>query len=325
MRLFWPTVDMLLETSAWTPPDGVALSPSWFRPLGHFPRRQAPILLDTDTLEVTGGASGVVYPQGEYAPDIAVFCFLGGEIAGEVIVRGARPAAILFAGDVSITAYVDARGAGARAGGPGLGGYPGGGGGFGAAGGASAPAAGGSSYGPNRVFEIGSGGQSGSSCGGLGGGGLQIGASGCLTVRGGWLRVDGFDGRPVCAGTAGGGGSGGSLVLHGREVGLDRATCLSTRGGAGGEGRGDANGGGGGAGGFILGLTAGSGIFDPGGAEVRPEGGAGGGARAPAASGAPGGCGVTFLAGKRPRAPRTLRFVGGLRRPSLAWAAMRAG
>lgn len=325
MRLFWPTVDMLLEVPAWRPPEGAALRPEWFGSLGDFPRGDGAITLNTRTLEVTGGGRGVVYQQGLQSPEIAVFRFSGNRLDGDVVVRGARPAAILFDGDLRVTACIDARAAGGRAGGPGLGAHPGGGGGFGGSGGASPPAAGGSAYGLNDAFETGSGGQSGAGAGGLGGGGLQIGCGGRLRGCGARLVVDGFDGRPATDGAAGGGGSGGSLILHGLVVQLDRATQLSVRGGDGGAGLSGANGGGGGAGGFVLGVTAPEGVFDPGGAEVLAEGGRGGPAEAGGRAGEDGGCGVTFLSGKKlppRRIPMTIRPRPARPGP---WAGLRAG
>ncbi len=319
MRLFWPTVDMLLDAPAWTPPVGAALRPEWFRPIGPAPRGAGSITLDTCSLEATGGSRGTVHRQDAQSPEIAVFCFSGGELAGNVVVRGSRPAAILFANDGFVSARIDARAAGARAGGAGLGAHPGGGGGFAAPGGASAAATGGTRYGLNEAFETGSGGQSGDSTGGLGGGGLQIGARGSLVLGGASVRVDGFAARAAEQGTAGGGGSGGSIVLHGSEVRLDRETRLSARGGRGGEGRCGANGGGGGSGGFILGVTAPAGIFDPGGARVDCNGGAGGRVVGLGKPGEPGGCGVTLLSGERKVARRPLRAATAVLERALAW------
>lgn len=319
MRLFWPTVDMLLEVPAWTPPFGAALRPEWFRPLGPVPKARGLLTFNTRTLEVSGAGvtpvGGVIYQQDPMAPEIAVFCFAGGTLAGDVIIRGARPAAILFAGDAFVSACVDARAAGARAGGPGLGAHPGGGGGFGGSGGPSREAEGGRSYGLREAFEVGSGGQSGSSSGGLGGGGLQLGATGSLQLFEARVRVDGFDGRAARDGTAGGGGSGGALSLHARDVRLDPGTRLSVQGGAGGVGLGAGHGGGGGAGGYVLGVTADSGTFDPAGADVRFDGGSGGRAVGTGRDGAPGGCGVTFLAGRR----QPVRPPARVQRPT-AWA-----
>lgn len=320
MRLFWPTVDMLLAAPVWTPPAGVALRPAWFRSLGAPPAGDTRITFDTGRLRVSDGRFGVLYRQDPWAPEIAVFRFSGGALAGEFVVRGPRPAALLFDGDARISASIDARAAGARAGGPGLGGHPGGGGGFAGRGGETTLARGGASYGLKEVFEVGSGGQSGASTGGLGGGGLQLGATGALELRGARLCVDGFAARPARAGTAGGGGSGGAIVLHGGRVRLDRATRLSVRGGAGGEGLAGAHGGGGGAGGFVLGVTVEPGIFDPGGAFLACEGGPCGRAAGPGERGAPGERGVAFLAGKRLPTPGPVRERVSRLARSLAWA-----
>ena len=89
MRLFWPTVDMLLEVPAWNPPEGAALRAEWFRSLGDFPAGGGAITLNTRTLEVTGGGRGVVYQQGLQSPEIAVFRFSGDRLDGEIVVRGA--------------------------------------------------------------------------------------------------------------------------------------------------------------------------------------------------------------------------------------------
>jgi len=318
MRLFWPTVDMLLEGPAWAPPEALRLPPAAFPSLGAPPA--GPCILDTGSLE--GAGPGVVFQQGVAEPEIAVFAFDGGTWTVDLVLRGPRPAALLFRGPVRLRGRIDARAAGAPTGGPGLGAWPGGGGGFGGAGGRSGGGApGGRGQCLETAFAPGSGGQSGDGRGGRGGGALQVGSSGRLALEDARVVVDGADGRPSEAGTAGGGGrpseagtaggggSGGALVLHGSEVHLDRRTLLSARGGAGGHGHGGAHGGGGGGGGGILGITAPGHVFDPDGARFLVTGGAGGRAEASGRRGAPGQPGVVFLSARHPgglrhRSPR---------------------
>lgn len=303
MRLFWPTVDMLIETPTWTPPLGLRLPPDAFPSLGALPEGEAS--LDTDSLEATGlGEVGGVFQQAPNEPEIALFVFDGGVCSANLTVSGSRPAALLFRGAASLGGCIDARAAGAWAGGAGLGGWPGGGGGLGGAGGGSGGSGtGGSSGGVREAFLPGSGGQSGASAGGLGGGALQIGASGSLQLRDVHILVDGFDGRPAVRDTAGGGGSGGALVLHGHSVRLDSSTVISVQGGAGGAGSHGAHGGGGGGGGIVLGVTTGSGSFDPNGAWFRATGGPGGDADPLGRLGAAGEPGVVFLSAKQPARP----------------------
>lgn len=302
MRLFFPTVDMLVEAPPFVAPAGVCLDPSRFPSLGAPPSGSA--TFDTDALEGDGFAGrGVVFQQAPGSPEIAVFVFEEGELAGELTLRGSRPAALLFRGDARVCADVDARRAGARPNGPGLASSAGGGGGFGGRGGSPAGACrGGPGYGLASAFEIGSGGQRGAAPGGLGGGGVQIGALGVLELRRAHVRADGQPGHTAPDGPGGGGGSGGTVILHGARVRLDPHTYLSVRGGDGGAGGGTGLGGGGGAGGYILGASEPAGCFDPQGAHFATSGGLGGddaGGERPGRGGI-GGRGVVYLAAKRP-------------------------
>jgi len=221
VRLFWPTVEMLVELPPWSPPLGLRLDARWFPCLGAFP--QGVLAIDSDRLDLGAGlARGVVFQQGPGEPELCVFAFEGGCVEADLTIVGSRPVALLFRDSVRLGGGIDARCAGARRSGPGLAAAPGGGGGFGGPGGAPGGAgAGGPSYGLRGACEIGSGGQPGNSSGGLGGGGLQLGAVGRLELVGAWIDVSGGAGASARQGTAGGGGSGGSLVLHGREVRLD--------------------------------------------------------------------------------------------------------
>ena len=303
MRLFWPTVEMLVELPPWSPPLGLRLDARWFPCLGAFP--QGVLAIDSDRLDLGAGlARGVVFQQGPGEPELCVFAFEGGCVEADLTIVGSRPVALLFRDSVRLGGGIDARCAGARRSGPGLAAAPGGGGGFGGPGGAPGGAgAGGPSYGLRGACEIGSGGQPGNSSGGLGGGGLQLGAVGRLELVGAWIDVSGGAGASARQGTAGGGGSGGSLVLHGREVRLDGATALSVRGGGGGAAAGPGvRGGGGGGGGYVLGLTELGRRFDPRGASFLTTGGRGGRAGR-GNSGKDGARGVVFLAGKRDRRP----------------------
>jgi len=312
MRLFWPTVDMLLDAPSWRPPEALRLPPEAFPSLGPLP--SGPQTLDTSALEMSGAPGrGVVFQQGVAEPEIAVFAFDGGAWTAELTIVGPRPAALLFRGDVRLAGRIDARGAGSQAGGPGLGAWPGGGGGFGGAGGRSGAAgAGGAAQALKQTFDAGSGGQSGAALGGTGGGALQIGANGALELAAARITVDGRRGRPASGPSdapdasgacGGGGGSGGAVVLHAAAVRLYRSTAILARGGAGGEGREGregAHGGGGGGGGLVIGVTAAGGVFDPGGARFLVAGGPGGAAGPPGGPGADGAPGVVFLAARQP-------------------------
>jgi hypothetical protein len=302
MRLFWPTIDMLLESSGARVAPGVCLDPYWFPSLGPPPSGDA--AFDTDALsgdDLPG--HGAVFQQAAGEPEIAVFAFDGGRLSGRLTLRGSRPAALLFQGPVQVSARIDARCAGARRQGPGLASTPGGGGGFGAQGGApDGGSRGGPEYGLGSAFEVGSGGQRGASPGGLGGGGVQLGARGALELCGARIDADGQDGGSATEGVAGGGGSGGAVVLHGSRVWLDPDSSISVRGGKGGAGMGRARGGGGGAGGFVLGASDPSGFFDPRGGRFMTRGGYGGPSgseRLAARGGRDGGRGVVYLAAVR--------------------------
>ncbi|HKJ23445.1 MAG TPA: hypothetical protein VKB65_01390 [Myxococcota bacterium] len=313
MRLFWPTIDMLIEAPGVVAAPAVCLDPAWFPSLGPPPAGGA--TLDTDALEGVGfDGRGVVFQQAHTRPEIAVFTFDGGRLEGEITVRGSRPAALLFHRSVLVRARIDARAAGARREGPGLAAAPGAGGGFGGGGGAPEhESRGGPAYGLGEVFEVGSGGQHGTSRGGLAGGGVQLGARGSLELCGSRIDADGEPGELALEGVAGGGGSGGAVILHGARVRLDPETSISVRGGAGGAGLADARAGGGGAGGWVLGACEAPGFFDPRGARFRTRGGSGGRngrSRSTAPGGADGERGVVYLAAQRALAWRPAHTAG---------------
>jgi hypothetical protein len=312
MRLFWPTIDMLLEPPGVVAAPAVCLDPHWFPGLGAPPRGRT--FFDTDALEGEGFVGrGVVFQQSLGQPEIAVFAFEGGSFSGDVTVRGSRPAALLFHGPTCVRARIDARGAGARREGPGRAAVAGGGGGFGGSGGGPAGASGGGpDYGIGALFEVGSGGRPGASAGGLGGGGLQIGARGSLELCGARIDADGEPGACATEGTAGGGGSGGAVVLHGSRVWLDPDSEVSVRGGDGGAASPGARPGGGGAGGWIFGACEPEGFFDPRGGRFRTRGGRPGraaGAAAEAHRAGEGGRGVVYLAARRALGPAAVRAV----------------
>lgn len=311
MRLFWPTIDMLLESSGALAASAVCLDPHWFPSLGPPPSGDASF--DTDALEGVGfEGCGAVFQQEPGEPEIAVFAFDGGQLASRLTLHGSRPAALLFHGSVQVSAQIDARRAGARGQGPGLAAAPGGGGGFGGRGGAPDGASlGGPEYGLGAAFEVGSGGQRGASPGGLGGGGIQLGARGVLELCGARIDADGHAGGSASEGVAGGGGSGGAVVLHGSRVWLDSDSSISVRGGEGGTGMGRARGGGGGGGGFVLGACDSTGFFDPRGGRFRTRGGYGGSSgaeRLEAHGGSDGGRGVVYLAAVRSLGARISRL-----------------
>jgi hypothetical protein len=96
--------------------------------------------------------------------------------------------------------------------------------------------------------------------GGAGGGGIEIGAVGALTINGSVL-ADGADGLvsqvPASQLSAGGGGAGGGILIHGTTVALGGSSELSARGGNGGSSISlpNSQGGGGGGGRVLIGYS----------------------------------------------------------------------
>jgi len=203
----------------------------------------------------------------------------------------------------------------------------GGGGGFGGPGGAGASSVsnipgglGGAPYGDlARQLQGGSGGgasivgPSGASFGPSGGGGgaIEIGAVGPLTISG---NVIANGGTPFPSPTTGGGGggSGGGILLHADSVRLTGS--LSAVGGAGGSSSsfpgpgGFPIGAGGGGGGGRVTILSGPGGFVASGATIDVAGGAGGAGNFISANGSPGGAGVLVISAVP--APASLVLLG---------------
>ena len=122
--------------------------------------------------------------------------------------------------------------------------------------------------------------------GGAGGGGLEIGALGPVSI-GGSIKARGFFGFDTFGA---GGGSGGGILLHGPTVTL-LSGVIDVAGGVGGSGSPQYAGGGGGAGGRVHVLTEPDGFFINPGFVVNTAGGFGG-----APNGSSGGSG-SFVVG----------------------------
>ncbi|MDD5657486.1 MAG: hypothetical protein PHF00_09570, partial [Elusimicrobia bacterium] len=161
----------------------------------------------------------------------------------------------------------------------------GGGGGHGGTGGSGALGGGGGGTcdQARAPGDYGSGGGTGdiTQTGGAGGGLILIDA-GTLVVQG-LITADGVDGSGA-GGGGGGGGAGGSVRI--RAGGLQGRGVISARGGEGGAGS-NAGGGGGGGGRIAIALTGSFSILDSS-VSLRAQGGLGGDASSPGASGSPG-------------------------------------
>ncbi len=267
------------------------------------------VTLNTGTLSNSGwcgrpGPPLVVQTQ-QNGPDLVVLPMRSLQIAPGTTFRvsGSRPVALVVFGDAEIGGTIDVSASG-TAGGPGNhwncnavgssggnggdtrsdGGDNGGGGGGGFAalggrggnGGSELGGAGGQTRGNVQLSPLIPGclGGWGGGCGGApggGGGGLELAASGTLTITGSVL-ARGATGANGCdsSGGATGGGSGGGILLQGNQVSI--AGSVNAEGGSGGRG---ANGGEGGPGGTSGAGASGSAASSPGG-----EGGGGGGGSA---------------------------------------------
>ena len=106
--------------------------------------------------------------------------------------------------------------------------------------------------------------------GGAGGGGLEIGASGGITIAG-TIKANGYQGADSFGA---GGGSGGGVFVHAPTVNL--SGVINAGGGAGGSGSGFTQGGGGGGSGRVHVLTGPGGFFADPGLVVITSGGNGG-------------------------------------------------
>jgi len=280
-----------------TPTNFSSLGPSPFGETGTY-------IIDTSGTPMLsgpgGGAIGFVT-----ADNVAVFTFDSISIGADVTIRatGSRPVALLShssfelmtGGEIDVSgAYVGGQsvaGAGGGSGGVEIGGGPGGGagggasgngsggGGFGAnggAGGGPSGGAGGISYGNLAGLLQGGSGGAGDAYtvpavpGGAGGGGLEIGASGPVTIAG-VIKANGYEGADSFGA---GGGSGGGILVHGQTVTLSRV--INAAGGAGGDASGQGGGGGGGAGGRVHVLTEPGGFVTETGFIVATGGGNGG-------------------------------------------------
>ena len=259
-----------ISTLLGTPTTATPLDPNAFISIGTL--AGGAIAIDTDTLTVTGGGSGVVVAQGG-APlgqksggpsDIAVFTFDGGSVLGDVTITGSRAAAILFQGAGQVTGSINVSGGsvsgttagalGAVGGGRGGSGEPFGVGipnGFGIGGGT-----GGTTSSPISGGGPGSGGGFGTA-GGVAGAGVTF-------VQGGIAYGDivaqlaggsgGGGGGGHNGGVGGGGGAGGGALEIGalNDLILSGATLIANGGDGGVPSSTPHGGGGGGSGGAIL-------------------------------------------------------------------------
>jgi hypothetical protein len=311
VRWLW-SLAVLLGAVRWAEagpldPNAFALSGT-----GAFPTLAGTYTINTSgipTISRPGGTtiSGQIYSD---APghELAVFDFNAITIGSSETFNasGTLPLVLLSRGDASIAGTVNVSASGVVGGpgggggggttlGPGAGSYlfaGGSGGGFGGAGGASGAfifltgagppgtplpppvpsLPGGHAYGDLTVSL--QGGSAGGTGAGAGGGAIEIGAVGALTLNGGSILANGASEQIIL-----GGGSGGGIFLHGATVSLDGSLAANGgNGGAGivvgGPGGGEGGGGGGGGGGRIL-IEYGSSISFAG-ADITGFGGIGG-------------------------------------------------
>jgi hypothetical protein len=259
------------------------LNPLDYTSLGAFPTAPGAYVFNTSGVPVLTGPG--VRIEGVVVDHIAVFTFNDIRVPPDMILTsvGSRPVALLSRGTVSVDGPINVLG-GASGMGAGEDSHSsfggGGGGGFGGAGAngwdsdSGISAYGGAPYGDIRVMlQGGSGGGAGSNWGGSpywsggeGGGALELGAVGSITIRGPGVHADGGSSPhpeicladPTTDFGGGGGGSGGAILVHADSVALEGA--LSARGGNGSRGCGSGGQGGGGGGGRIA-VIVGSGGF----------------------------------------------------------------
>lgn len=235
--------------------------PNAFDPAGALLSESGVYQVNTDTGVMTLPAGGTIVGEGG-----GIFTFGSVDITNASFdVQGSAPFVLLSQGNLSlnhVSIDLDAQGQtpgpGGNAGyGNGADGYlvGAGGGGFGTAGGNGGPfvftgypqaapiwgpylpgAPGGTTYG--GVWGAVEGGSAGGNfyyvegqwgTGGAGGGAIELGANGTLSLAGTTVSANGGDG----SGYGGGGGSGGSISLLGWNVNVDAASSLSAAGGAG--------------------------------------------------------------------------------------------
>jgi hypothetical protein len=220
-------------------------------------------------------------------------------------ITGTRPVIFAVTGNVQIDGTIRARagngppacgtGGNGNNSGSGNGEGGGGGGGFGlpgAAGGTAGGAGAGSGGAQNGQASLsplrgGCNGGNGTAAGGAGGGGLQISASGQLTVAN-VIAAPGRGGTGAAANggdSGGGGGSGGAILLEGATVIVTMTARITANGASGGEGSGGSSGNDGNDG-----IETGSGATPNGGSNSANggNGGVGGGGTADAGEGLPG-------------------------------------
>ena len=233
------------------------LDPNAYTSLGTLnPAGDVTINTDTLTVSISGGATytGVLQSQGAGNPEIAVFTFddvaLGSSI--NVSVGGSRPLALLSQADFNLATPISVKGAGYGFGeGPGAIGLdasvlPSYGGGFAGMGGEwdslVNPAQ--YLYGDLRsVLEGGSAGGNGSFPGNAGGGAIELGAVGAVTIAapdspvvsstqmvdasgGSWGGQSGYAQQP-------GQGGGGGVLIHGASTAIDANAVINAAGGDG--------------------------------------------------------------------------------------------
>jgi hypothetical protein len=230
------------------------LDPSSFAPLAPALVSSGEVTIDTEALTLSmGGASY----DGVLEDGVAVFAFGEVELTHALVVRGTHPLALLAAGDLTLSATLDASAAGPDL--PGRGGFPGGdaghgggpgggrgdvlgagGGGFGGGGGAGDGGVAGGPENGDLLVRLRGGSGGGSTVdvapprGGSGGGAVELGAGGRLVFTG-EIRVDGGRGQDAEVLHGGGGGAGGAVLLHAAGGG-SCSGLLSAEGGAGGAG-----------------------------------------------------------------------------------------
>ncbi|MDB4619665.1 hypothetical protein OAG79_00035 [Akkermansiaceae bacterium] len=266
-----------------------SLDPRDFTPIGTITSGTSALTFDTDSLQVSGGVSGM----GELVANqdgslVVVFSFLDIDLTTEPTIVGSQPLVLASQGDLRIATDLVVSGSngahteqgegiagGGNGGdanrsetpgnpfdGQGLGGSLGntsgnedstsGGGGFGGAGG-DGLGLGGQAYGDRFLSSLTGGSGAGGTLnkgGGAGGGAIGLVAAGLLEITSGaTLNVGGGNGSSSTAQFTSGGGSGGGILFSGKNVLINGV--LDADGGDGGNGIGGQLNGGGGGGGRI--------------------------------------------------------------------------
>lgn len=204
------------------------LDPNSFTSLGTMNLAAGSYTVDTTALTLTGPGTNF---NGVVSGSICVFCFdsITVQTGATVTCVGTRPVAFLSKGTAIISGTISADGGDAQVGFTGF--TPAGGAGGGAGGTAGDPGLAipnGNGGGPG-------GGTASSGNSASGGGGIELGAIGAITINsGGILSADGGDGEVANYG-ASGGGSGGGIYVHSNAA-LTLAGTIRVRGGGGGKG-----------------------------------------------------------------------------------------